>query len=91
MSLLTYDSAVGRSDTYNLIANWKNRYLVCIDSRKFANEMMCINDYRGLQEAPNTHLQWVINRGYYYCCYAASRDIEQDEELVSYYGPDIKL
>ena len=88
MRLLNYSSARGRTDTYNLIVNWKNQHLVCIDSRKIANEMMCVNDYRGLQEAPNAHFQWMVNRGFYYCCYATSRDIEPDEEIVSYYGPD---
>lgn len=87
--LLSYSAAKGKSDTYNLIINWKNQYLVCIDSSKMANEMMCVNDYRGLQEAPNAHLKWMIHRGFYYCCYATSRDIEPDEEIVAYYGPDL--
>lgn len=74
--------------SYNWIVNWKNQFFVCIHSQTIANEMMLINDYRGLQEAPNAHIKWMIHRGLPYFGYAASRDIEQDEEVVSDYGTD---
>jgi hypothetical protein len=73
ISLIPYESLRGKTGTYTWIVKWKNQYLVCIDSRKIANEMIYINDYRGLQEAPNTHLTWVVNRGFCYCGWALLR------------------
>jgi hypothetical protein len=89
ISLFSYDSLEGKSGTYTWIAKWKNQYLICIDSRKMANEMMYINDYRGLQEAPNTHLQWLVNRGLCYFGCTTTRDIEPDEEIALFYGSDV--
>lgn len=89
VSLLSLSAAKEKAgSSYNWIVNWKNRVFLCIDSRKIANEMMYVNDYRGLQDAPNAYLAWMINRGFYYLGYAALRDIERNEEIVIDYGKE---
>jgi len=87
VTLLTPQAAgqkIGAS--FNWIVNWKNRFFWCIDSRVIANEMMIVNDYRGLQASPNGGLKWIVHRGLYYFGYAAHQDIEPDEEITVDYG-----
>ena len=85
--LLSYSSAEEKKDAcFNWIVNWKNLGFLCIDSRKIANELAYVNDYRGLNDAPNAYLAWMINRGFYYLGYAALRNIEQNEEILIDYG-----
>ncbi len=67
---------------YNYIIPLNNQNLWCIDSDTIANEMMYVNDYHGIQDAPNAHLTRMVNRGFAYFGYAALRDIEADEEIV---------
>jgi hypothetical protein len=87
--LLDSSSALDeKGNGYNWVINWKNQFFVCIDPRKTANELAFANDYRGLQNAPNVYSKWMINRGFYFFGFAASRDIERDEEIVIDYGSE---
>lgn len=73
---------------YNWVLSWKSRVLISIDSRKIANEMTFVNDYRGLKAGPNVVGDWMIDEGMAYFGYIASQTIEKDEEIVADYGAE---
>jgi hypothetical protein len=76
---------------YNFIIPLENQSFWCIDSDTIANEMMYVNDYRGLKDEPNTHLTRMAHRGIFYFVYATLREIEPNEEILVYYGEGVKL
>lgn len=65
---------------------WVNRMIFNIYSRKVANELSFINDFRGLAEQPNVQTTLIVHRGLYYFGYEALRDILASEELLIDYG-----
>lgn len=63
-----------------------NEICVNIYSRNLANELVFVNDFRGLQPHPNVSGKFIIHRGSYYFGYETLRDIEPQEELLIDYG-----
>ena len=57
-----------------------------ISSKKIANELAFINDYRGLRDTPNVRPTWILHRGVFYFGYETIREIEPMEELLIDYG-----
>jgi len=57
-----------------------------IDGKKWANEMVLMNDYRGISKNPNVHFKTIIHRGRYYPMFYAAKEIEKGDELVWDYG-----
>lgn len=72
---------------FNWIAPLNGNYW-CIDSSRRSNELMYVNDYRGLSQAPNAACAQILHRGLYYFGYASLRKIDEDEEIFVWYGPD---
>ncbi len=64
----------------------RNGISVQVSSNRFANELAFINDYRGIADAPNVGLQWIIHKGFYHFGYVTLREIQQGEELLVDYG-----
>ncbi len=63
-----------------------NELIMNINSRRVANELSFINDFRGIADLPNVQEILIVHRGVYYFGYAAIRDIEPSEELLVDYG-----
>lgn len=63
-----------------------NQFQLNINSRKFANELVFINDFRGISSAPNVRHKLIIHRGCYYFGIETIGDIEANEELLIDYG-----
>jgi hypothetical protein len=63
-----------------------NELILNVYSRKIANELSFINDFRGIGEAPNVQTTLIIHRGHYYFGYETIRDIGPTEELLIDYG-----
>lgn len=77
-------NGIGVSE-YAWVSNIKDYYYY-VESKKVANELAFINDYRGIQDSPNAEPGWIVHRGFFYFVYLASRDISAKEELLVDYG-----
>lgn len=63
-----------------------NGFAVSVNSRRLANELSFINDFRGIGEAPNVETAWIVHRGRYYFGYKTIREVARGEELLVDYG-----
>ena len=70
---------------YTLIIPLHHYYYI-VDGKKWANEMVFINDYRGLAGEPNVRVSTTVHRGCYYPMFSTVRTILPDEELLWDYG-----
>lgn len=57
-----------------------------IDGKYFANEMVLMNDYRNIKDAPNVKATSVIHRGLSYPMFITIAKISQGDELLWDYG-----
>jgi hypothetical protein len=79
----TSDSGHGGVYCWRILVN---ELILNIYSRRIANELSFINDFRGLAEAPNVQTRLIAHRGLYYFGYEAICDILPSEELLIDYG-----
>lgn len=63
-----------------------NGFTIYLHSGRYANEISLVNDYRGINDQPNTYADWTIHRGRYYFTYIAKRKIFPSEEILVDYG-----
>ncbi len=79
----TGDSGHGGVYCWRLLVN---EVSLNINSRRVANELSFINDFRGISDGPNVQKTFIVHRGLYYFGYQAIRDILPNEELLVDYG-----
>jgi hypothetical protein len=70
---------------YALVLNLSSFYYV-VNSRKCANEMVFINDYRGIAKAPNVKAAITVHKGVYYPMFCTITPILPGQELLWDYG-----
>lgn len=63
-----------------------HNFIIQVDSRRLANELSFVNDYRGIASAPNVHTALIVHKGSYYFGYKSIREIASGEELLTDYG-----
>ncbi len=63
-----------------------NKVIFHIDAESVANEMVFVNDYRNIREAPNCLGKWVTHRGFYHFVYETTQDIDAGDEVLVNYG-----
>lgn len=61
-------------------------YFLVTESCHYANELAFVNDYRGIQKAPNVDGKMLPHRGRLYFVYTTLREILPGEELLIDYG-----
>lgn len=84
-------SMVPEEECFKQDFNWllKNGSFVYeIIANRWANEVVFVNDYRGLKEEPNVSAEMVVHRGLYYLVYRTVRPVEKGDELLTNYGED---
>jgi hypothetical protein len=70
---------------YTLVIPLAHFYYI-VDGTKWANELVFMNDYRGLGNEPNIQSSTTVHRGRYYPMFSTARTIFPDEELLWDYG-----
>lgn len=60
--------------------------LLCINAKKYANELAFLNDYRGIAQKPNVVARWIFHQGQPHLLYETVLPIRKDMELLMDYG-----
>lgn len=55
---------------------------------RWANELVFVNDFRGLASEPNVSAEMVVHRGRFYLVYRTTRRVERGEEILTDYGEE---
>lgn len=59
-----------------------------VRASKWANEIVFVNDYRGLGAEANVSAEIVVHRGCYYLVYRTMKVVQEGEEVLINYGED---